>query len=96
MKPTAEDEKAAQALAREILDSVGGGKWKTECYDRAAYRIASMRASEREKVWKDAIEVVRQIGDRIQPGEEYNEFHGLIVEVIAALEVAAIRAGDKE
>lgn len=53
-------------------------------------------ASALEAVWETALAAVRKIGNNIASGEDYNEFHGLIVDVIMALEAArdaALSAG---
>lgn len=46
------------------------------------------------ETWKAAIETARAVSGTIAPGEENNEFHGLIVQVIEALESAATK-GEK-
>lgn len=44
------------------------------------------------EVWEKAFTAVRKVGSNIASGEEYNEFHGLMVDVFTALEVARDQA----
>lgn len=40
------------------------------------------------EMWEKAFAAVRKVGNSIASGEEYNEFHGLMVDVFSALEAA--------
>jgi hypothetical protein len=58
--PTANDEQRARKLAEQILDSVGGGDWKAECYRDAAKQIAAALTQSRA----DAIAKIEEYGRR--------------------------------
>lgn len=61
--------------------------------------IPYVPASALAEVWEKAFAAVRKVGNSIASGEDYNEFYGLIVDVITALEAArdaALGAGKGE
>lgn len=66
--------------------------------EHGPHEIEYVPASALSEVWEKAIAAVRKVGNNIASGEEYNEFHGLIVDVIMALEAArdATLSAEKE